>query len=891
MLGSFILPWVHRSKIASLFSEIESLEQRLSRLESQPPKKIEPVTVATATPVAPAPSIPAAAAFPSASPLPPATPTPPSGSVPASTYKSTPVREERFVQTLVDLEEEEPETQKPANFIGFEQQFGARLPVWIGGIALALAGFYFVKYSIDAGWLSPIVRVTIGMMAGLGMIFAGHHIRNKPDFADGTRIAQALSGAGIADLYVCIFAATNLYNLLPSAMGFVGMAAVTAAAVILSLRHGAPIALLGLIGGFLTPALIGSAHPSAPTLFIYLYLILTGLLVVIRKQGWWPLAMLAVTASFLWVFAWLLGGSFRADDTLWLGLFLAAVSFTTIKFAHQPHLDTQKSTDIFAVTWTDSTMAGALALMGFVASKGGFGALEWSLFGLLTAGGIVMAYFDQQQYGKIPLMSLVVNAVMFMCWQFQDPQNFALTLALFAALYIVSGYLLQTRSQNPLRWAGLTAAAGLGYYLLGYFKLHGKFALDIPYFWGVLSFALAGLSIAALALISKTIPETHPQRQHLFAVFAGVATAFISIGLCVEMDREFLAVAFAGQILALAWIHTRVTINALPKIIAAVAAVFGVLLLPQIYLLMQLTAYSLVAIAPPFRPIVSLVEWPLFHLGLPALCFLGASLLLRQQKDSHLVKLFEVTAVSLAGVAGYYLLRQLLHPDQNILLIKADFAERGIITNVIFAYGLSCLLLGKQYSRAALSLCGSVLGAIAAFRIGYFDLLVSNPLWHHQNVGAVPIANALLLTYGLPVFWLSRMIKYLRHFEVKSGVKYGYAAILLLSFVLLSLEVRQLFHGAFLNMGETTNAEIYSYSVVWLLFGLGLLLFGTIRKNKTIRVVSLAVMILTVGKVFLYDASALTELYRVFSFAGLGLSLLGLSWFYTRFVFIRPNKD
>jgi uncharacterized membrane protein len=219
------------------------------------------------------------------------------------------------------------------------------------------------------------------------------------------------------------------------------------------------------------------------------------------------------------------------------------------------------------------------------------------------------------------------------------------------------------------------------------------------------------------------------------------------------------------------------------------------------------------------------------------------------------------------------------------------FVERGIITNVIFAYGLACLLLGRHYSRSAVSLCGSVLGALAAFRVGYFDLLVYNPLWHAQNVGAVPIANALLLTYGLPIFWLSRMIKYLRHFEIKSGVRYIYGSMLLLSFVLLSFEVRQLFHGAFLNMGETTSAEIYSYSVVWLLFGLGLLLFGTIRKNKTIRVVSLAVMILTVGKVFLYDAAALIGLYRVFSFAGLGLSLLGLSWFYTRFVFIRPNKD
>ena len=58
-----------------------------------------------------------------------------------------------------------------------------------------------------------------------------------------------------------------------------------------------------------------------------------------------------------------------------------------------------------------------------------------------------------------------------------------------------------------------------------------------------------------------------------------------------------------------------------------------------------------------------------------------------------------------------------------------------------------------------------------------------------------------------------------------------------------------------------------------------------------IRIASLGILLLTVGKVFLYDASELTGLWRVFSFFGLGLSLLGLSWFYSRFVFaVRIQK-
>jgi uncharacterized membrane protein len=82
-----------------------------------------------------------------------------------------------------------------------------------------------------------------------------------------------------------------------------------------------------------------------------------------------------------------------------------------------------------------------------------------------------------------------------------------------------------------------------------------------------------------------------------------------------------------------------------------------------------------------------------------------------------------------------------------------------------------------------------------------------------------------------------------------------------------------------------TDAELWTYSVVWLLFGILLLFFGTLRGSQMLRFASLAVMLATITKVFLVDAASLTGLFRVFSFLGLGLSLIGLSYFYSRFVF------
>ena len=772
----------------------------------------------------------------------------------------------------------------------FEQQFGAGLPVWIGGVALALAGFFMVKYSIEIGLLSPTVRVVLGMIFGGGLLYAANLVRGKESFANGTRIAQALSGAGIADLYVCIFAATSLYGLIPAFVGFTGMAAVTATAVILSLRHGMPIALLGLVGGFLTPAMIGSNYPSAPTLFIYLYLVITGILVVIRKQHWWVMAVPAVIGAFLWVFIWMFGGNFNPTDSLYLGLFLMAISATVVITSRQQYEedseDTVKLNDLKTTKALNNiTLGGSVLIMGLLASHAGFGFMEWALFGLISLGGIGLAFFNQKFYGLVPLVSMAVNAVMLATWNTPDTNAFALTISIFGALYIGSGYFLQSRSERPLIWAGLTAAASIGYYLLGYYELrYTELVASIPMFWGLLALAFSGLGIVALQKIIQDVPGDHPQKQHLIAIYAGVGTAFLSMGLTIELPREFLSVAFAAQLFAMTWINTKVDVKALRYIVGILACVFGFLLIPQILLLFQLTAYSLVEAELTLQQGIPIVNWPTFQLGLPALLFVAGSYLLRLQKDDKLVRSLEIAAVALIGVMGYYLTRHAFHVDENVLFVKAGFLERGVITNILFVYGLTCLWIGRNYLRESVTLSGLVLCGVAVFRIGYFDFIASNPLWSSQSVGEVPILNVMLLTYGFPILWTWMATKELPHAGKAQWNQYGYGFVLLLAFTLLSLNVRQLFHGSYLNGHETTNAEIYTYSVVWLLFGIALLFFGTLKKNKMVRLASLVIMILTVGKVFLYDASELEGLFRVFSFFGLGLSLLGLSWFYTRFV-------
>ncbi|MEY2515000.1 MAG: hypothetical protein QOJ89_2358, partial [bacterium] len=63
-------------------------------------------------------------------------------------------------------------------------------------------------------------------------------------------------------------------------------------------------------------------------------------------------------------------------------------------------------------------------------------------------------------------------------------------------------------------------------------------------------------------------------------------------------------------------------------------------------------------------------------------------------------------------------------------------------------------------------------------------------------------------------------------------------------------------------------------SALWATTGLTALVVGLRRDDRALRLGSLALLLVTVAKVFLYDLAALTSLYRVGSFIGLGLLLL-----------------
>jgi uncharacterized membrane protein len=763
--------------------------------------------------------------------------------------------------------------------INFEQAFAQSLPVWIGGIALAFAGLFLVKYSIETGLLSPSVRLVLGGIFGAGLVFIGNWIEEKGNIPNGRRISQALSGAGISVLYICLFAATSLYHLITNEIGFLGMGAVTAIAVVLSLKQGPAIALLGMVGGFLTPALIGSKEPNAPLLFIYLYMVFAGLFIVIRKNNWWHLALPAVFAAFLWVIVWL-HFYFVSSDGLWLGLFILAISLSSIIASKQAletgELDRSQWIKL-SKPFNYVTLGGSVILMSVVAAKSEFGEVEWSLFAILSAGGMVLSYYNQKIYGFVPWISMVMNAILIMVWHEGNPTYLSSMIVGFGVLFSGSSYWLMWRSSRPFSWGLFSAISSLIYYFIAYAKFHNwdRYHYFTPsegdyHLWALLAFGLFIISVVVLVQILNRFNESPEEKQKLLTVFTLAATAFLSTSLTLELEQEFLRIALASEILAICWINNYVRINILRFLASLLAGVFLVLIFEIV--LRKLSLH------------IS-IEWSLIQLGIPGIIFLLSSFLLRKQDDDIVVGAFELIGISLFTLMAYYINHNLFNYGEDLTLVSSTFIERGVLTNIYFLMGLTCLQICKWYERRYISFAGIGLLGIAFLRIILFDIFVFNPLWSHQYVGNYPLFNYLLFPFAFPAIWLILAKDDLIRLKNEYVDMASQIILLVFIFCFTSLSVRQFFHHPYLDDQYTSSAEIYSYSVAWLLTGIAILIYGTWTHNKIMRSGSLIFMVLTIGKVFLYDASELTGLYRVFSFLGLGLSLIALSWFYARFVF------
>jgi hypothetical protein len=211
--------------------------------------------------------------------------------------------------------------------------------------------------------------------------------------------------------------------------------------------------------------------------------------------------------------------------------------------------------------------------------------------------------------------------------------------------------------------------------------------------------------------------------------------------------------------------------------------------------------------------------------------------------------------------------------------------------------GLAVIALWRRLDHPGLKYFGVALLGAAAVR------LAANPLvLDYYPRSGTRIFNWLSYAYVVPAAAALGSAALLRPLEVERARPwerplYGRnwplgsisvaVAALMVVFVWINLTIADWFSTGptlTLSFGETP-AQRLTVSIAWAVYGLVLLAFGMARNSIGLRWLSLGFLLVTIGKVFLYDLGALHDLYRVASLAGLAVSLLLVSFLYQRFVF------
>ena len=418
---------------------------------------------------------------------------------------------------------------------------------WIGGLALFLGVAFFVKYSFEHDLIPPELRVAIGFIAGLGLLVGGVVLHRRKQYVVG---AQALCGTGVVILYAVTFACRSIYKfeffgLIPT---FLLMALITTTAFLIAVRLDAlVVAILGMLGGFLTPYLLSTGEDNPFGLFGYIALLVAGLILVAMNRRWHFLTALAAAGTAIMQIGWASeffesGRYFEGNKILIaLGVLLG---FKVLYLASAWWARKRKQSN----WWLAGGLLGlALVAFGFTAWFLSFAPLAqrpWLIFGfvfLVDLAVTALAVLDDEIVVAQPIAGLVVFGLL-AAWTGKSLSNELLNAALafyfiFAVMHAAFPLIRQRLCgvTGPLWGSQIFAPLALVLVLIPIFKVAEVSFIVWPFVLLVdlLAIGLAVLTaslLPVLAVLLLTLAATGALIFKIPADLTGLPTLFYVLG-------------------------------------------------------------------------------------------------------------------------------------------------------------------------------------------------------------------------------------------------------------------------------------------------------------------------------------------------------------------------
>jgi uncharacterized membrane protein len=209
-----------------------------------------------------------------------------------------------------------------------ENRIGSHWFNRIGILAVLIGMAWFLKLAIDSQWIGPSGRVLIGLVAGGALIAWSERFRDR-----GYAIfSYSLKAVGSGTLYLSLWAAFSLYQLIPPGVAFVAMIAVTAFNGYMAWAQDAELlGLYAIAGALSTPLLVSTGENHEVTLFSYLLVLNVAMLALVALRPWSRLLFASFAGTAIFVLGW--WSEFYSDAQFARTTFFVAVFFLIFAFA------------------------------------------------------------------------------------------------------------------------------------------------------------------------------------------------------------------------------------------------------------------------------------------------------------------------------------------------------------------------------------------------------------------------------------------------------------------------------------------------------------------------------------------------------------------------------
>ncbi len=680
-----------------------------------------------------------------------------------------------------------------------------------------------------------------------------------------------LTCAGLIAAYAAAYAGYAAFALTPAWLAFLTMGAVSAAALALSLRDGPALAALAIAGAYLAPALAPLATPGPAALFVYLAAFTAAALAVIKAKDWWALVWPAAGGALGWALAWLQAG-FDPQHQGEAALYLLVLAGLGTAFAWPRAGEASwraPSAWPHSLIAAHAIAAAAGLLLYAVAIRGGHDPAVIAAILTLAAATCAVAAL-RQGFMAAPFAAQALGVAAILSWPALErgesgPAPMAGALAVLAGL---GGFAMTARPGGSAPGAVLAALGPVA--ALAALAAARQQDPQSPLVWALIAGGLAALNAGGVAQA-----KTEATRASLSLGAAAAAALAASIAL----QGFALSAALALLVPILAWLDLRFALKALRLAQAILAAALvwrlGLSLAPYSYAIAPTPLWN--AIAPVY--------------ALCAAALWAAARLYRRNGLSARARTIEVleAAVLAVVVAGLTLQARHLATGGAPGADYGGLVELGLHSAAWIGLALGLAARFGPKPRPVLFWGQALIAGVAGAHLFLLGGVLVNPWWglYPAPAPGVAIFNTLLLGYGLPAGLLAAYAIVQRRQGLTVRAEIAGAAAMALAFVNVTLEVRRLFHPGALQAGPILEAEAYGYTAACLAYAGVVLWLGLIRKQPSMRYVSLVVLLASIIKAFGVDMGGLTGVLRALSFLGLGVLSIVVAVLYQRYVLPR----